>query len=732
MSKKSPTSWLLDGRNAWLVPAGAVATAQGLSVGSVLALDAQPGGPLALNAPDGGLGGLSLPRGVALDDSGDAYLLGKAAPWIKHLDFASDRFARLAAIGTVPGTDSPGDAPRTFRDPGGIAAARPFLYVADTGNRRVQVFVLGNFTLRFVWGPWDAAGNPVAADDPDAWVPADVVSHAGLAYILDRHHGRVYTHRPGDDAPTLVVDSAAPDRFNRLAVDRDGNIYLVATSGPAIDPAVFDPQGRPLAVPAGGGPTDSGRFAARFDTPAIAFDHLERFTVPGHPSLVFDRAGCPTTITPDEPLGPPRLEFEGTWTSVMLDSHIDRCPWDTIELGLAALPPGTVVCVSTLTDNVKHTDADLATLDPDRWVRSLKVAGQMPRPRQPAPDPTHPRVGLVQAREGRYLWIRVELKGDGYVTPEIASIRARYPRRSWVGYLPAVYSDDDDSRRFLERYLAVMQATWNVVDRAITDMPRLFDPQAVPEGARAPFLTYLAGWLNVSLEEAWSVAKKRRHVVAAPRLLRGRGTVEGLRKALLVNLADSAGDAAIAAYPGIPAIVEGFRFRRRLTLGQAGTAELARDEHGRLIRLSGGEPLWGPSVVGRLRLGGYDRLGEARIITEGSPDRDIYDEYANRFRVFVPSAWAPTQADRDTLNRTIASEAPAQAIGKLVLVDPRFRIGVQSTIGLDAIVAAPAGSRLDDPTGHALGEDVALPPRSPRADLRLDAGPRIGIDTNLN
>ncbi len=612
MTTRVPTSWLLNGGNAWLGPRGFAPS--GIAVGDLLTLDVRPGMAGALDAPDGSLGGLVSPRGAAFDDSGNAYLLGPAGgpPWIKRLGFAATCFVRLPALGTVPGTDNPGPDPRQFADPGNIAVAGPFLYVADAGNHRVQVFTTDSLTLRFVWGPWDGKGNDVDPDDPSAWQPADVTASGGLAYLLDRKYGRVFVHRPGDDAPALLVDSAKPDHWDRLAVDRDGQVYLFALASSNFEVAEFDPTGLPISDPPPVTPGETGRFADRFDPPPITPDDHGRLSLSGHPGLLFDRSGEPMPKPPPgESPGPPTLEATGTWIAGPLDSHIDRCAWDTIELGLDALPPGSTASVATFTADAPLDPSVVAALPDDLWSQSQSVTGMPPMPRRKPIDLSKPFVGLVQSTEGRYLWVRVTLGGDGYASPAVASIRARYPRRSWVGYLPAVFSEDDRSRRSLERFLAVLQATADGIDKSIGTIRRLFDPKAVPAG---PFLDYLAGWLGVSIEEDWPDAQKRRHLAAAPGLLRGRGTVKGLRDALRVNLADVAGDTALAAYPGLPAIVEGFRLRRGLALGATDSAELGRRDRGRA----------GPGLGRRADLGAVDgrpaRAGGLRPARRGAAD----------------------------------------------------------------------------------------------------------------
>ncbi len=84
-----------------------------------------------------------------------------------------------------------------------------------------------------------------------------------------------------------------------------------------------------------------------------------------------------------------------------------------------------------------------------------------PRTARPGRAPALDDASVVQSREGRYLWLRLELRGDGYASPAVRSIRLHFPRRSYLEYLPAVFAADDDSRWFLERFLSVFQTEWS-------------------------------------------------------------------------------------------------------------------------------------------------------------------------------------------------------------------------------------------------------------------------------
>jgi hypothetical protein len=177
--------------------------------------------------------------------------------------------------------------------------------------------------------------------------------------------------------------------------------------------------------------------------------------------------------------------------------------------------------------------------------------------------------------------------------------------------------------------------------------------------------------------------------------------------------------------------VEGFRERDRFLLSVDRVGEQNQ-----------GAPLWSQSVVGRLQLGVFAREGEVRLVSTGDPERDLFHEHAHRFRVFVPSAWVRTADDETLIRRALDAEKPAHTSYDLCLIEPRFRVGQQSTIGLDTIVGGYPVARLacehaDDvpcarPPHHRLGFDTVLagpPSAGPR--LQVGTATRVGLDTAL-
>jgi phage tail-like protein len=383
-----------------------------------------------------------------------------------------------------------------------------------------------------------------------------------------------------------------------------------------------------------------------------------------------------------------------------LDSGIYRCQWHRIELDLAApLPPGSKVTVSTYSFDEESTQipGPVSVL----WAAGGSFLGQLQQ--EPSGLKGTTLDALVQSREGRFLAVMVQVQGDGYSTPEIRAMRIHYPRVSYLNYLPAVYSADDESLWFMERFLSVFQTEWDALEDRIEHSAALFDPAAVP----AEFLDVIAGWLGLPLEETWNEEKKRAMLKAVPRIYPKRGTQEGLRLHLQVYL-ENMNEVPVEKQLEFPLLLEGFRERQQVILSGKSGPHLDRQTQ-----------LWGPKQVGRLQLDVFATEGDVRLVSTGDPELDLFQEYAHRFRVFVPSAWVKTASDEAMLRRAIEAEKPAQTVYDLCLVEPRFQVGIQSMVGINTIIG-------QIPTVHLPSWDQLQnepPSRAPHG--------RLGYDTVL-
>lgn len=134
---------------------------------------------------------------------------------------------------------------------------------------------------------------------------------------------------------------------------------------------------------------------------------------------------------------------------------------------------------------------------------------------------------LIPEGSGRYLNLKLVLiSTDEYNTPKISSIKAYFPRISYLRYLPAVYQENPASREFLERFLSLFETFFQNIENEIDHMARYFDVESTPE----EFLSWLATWTTTIFDESWTEGKKREFLKKAVQLYKKRGTREGIEE----------------------------------------------------------------------------------------------------------------------------------------------------------------------------------------------------------
>lgn len=565
------------------------------------------------------------------------------------------------------------------------AVCRGDVYLADRENRVLQTFTDSGRKLRNQWGPLNGNGVPVSASDSDAWDPVDVTADNGMAFVLDAKHQAVYRHMPGREQLRLFHFTAEKN-WLRIAA-KHGLIYLWCPGQKNVQ--VYDCSGE-------------AKNDICYANVAELFEKAQP-SIPAITGLIFARSGqVAGTVDPSSDTSGPLYLRSGSWTSMPLDSQKYRCQWHRILLTVSNLPPGSKIEALTY---VSGNAADVSGVDDSQW----QSAGTVVAPATPAKCGTAPANSfdfLIQSGPGEFLSLRLKLTADGYSTPTITSARVFYPRDSYLNFLPATYSADDESRIFLERFLSIFQTEWDAIESKVDESERYFDPDAVPNGAALKSLA--KHWLALPLEETWTDQQKRRLLSAAPKIYQHIGQAEGFRDYLAVYLSNITGlDLAELKQTGFPAILEGFRERRFLFLSKPTTANL-----------NDGAPLWSSDIVRRLQLGVYAQLGEVELVSTGDPERDIFQQYAHQFRVFLPAAWVKTAAQETMLRRAIEAQKPAHTRCELELIEPRFLVGEQSTVGLDMVLGAFPEMRV----GCSAGDETA--PSLPKRN-------RLGYDTVL-
>jgi phage tail-like protein len=484
----------------------------------------------------------------------------------------------------------------------------------------------------------------------------------------------------------------------------------------------------------------------------------------------------------------PSFADDGTATNARaIDSGEPHTIWHRLYLE-ASIPPscGARVWLAT-TSELRPPDDDAAwhehrfgavpaepSVDVPRgvWLRDASelpfFPGLLPCERRPD------RAGLwmaliqrpgyrVRTLVGRYLWVRLELHGDGRSTPEVAALRTYGGRRSYVqNYLPELYHESvfgpeadahsdasvdggDASLRvastgadFLERLVATFESVLTPIEDRIANSWLLTDPKGAPEEA----IEWLAGWIGLGFASALPVDRRRAMLENAMELYRRRGTLRGLGLAL-----DLATGGAVAR--GQIVIFEDFRLRR--TFATILGANLADADDPLLPGLL----ISGNSFVGDTLFLGDDKSASNREFlalfnadlavssSEAAAIDDLFERLAHRATVLVHNEI--DEQDLGLIRQIVDREAPAHVAVQVLTATERFLVGMSSLVGIDTFLGSkptPQPVRVDvstigrlDLITHVPSLDPRLgesPSEQPISDLGATAPAEIGTAFTLD
>ena len=762
-----PTSWLLNGYVGWQ-PAK-LDQIEYLPPKKSLVLPLAPESKRSLTEASGSFGGLTTPGNIAIGPDCSIYLLDTDSAQLKRFDPCECSF------GNVPCFGGAGEGPRQLTNAHGIGICSGNLFVCDTGNHRLSVFALHGFVLRGHWQPPAAAyqgPNPVLHN---IWEPFDLAfDRYGKVYVTDSANGAVHVFSPSGQWQKCFPGIGS---VTWIATDCGNNLFVVVT-GPPDTVLRLNPDGSSIAVESNPEELGSQFPGALFPVDAEGLLHLGKFCsdpIPCPPCLSGDRAsknnspqrhgghgGCTETNREgdDKPSSikcPPQQPQErglfdlrgdavnkcsapitasyltsGTYISIALDSELYRCQWHRVILR-GDIPGGTRVVVSTYTAEAVLTDDQIQNLSDDEWDTN-QTADEM-------------KLGewdcLVRSGGGRFLWLKLDFQGNGKATPRVDSIEIEFPRISLRRYLPAVFGEEPTSADFTDRFLSLFDTTLRSIETEVDKQAKFYDPLSTP-AERDPktgidFLSWLGSWMGVTLDRSWAEAKRRRFLKEAGRLFDLRGTREGLWRELLLLLeieSDCCADnqprdrcvplpsncapvkPPVSNWEPPPLILEHFKLRRWLFLGAG--------------RIGDQAVLWGKRIVNRSQLNDGAQVGRSQLRTIQDPLRDPFHYYAHKFTVFVPACYRASESNRKSLENLLRNSRPAATLAQIEYVEPRFRIGFQSMIGFDSVIARyPAGVTLDKtPLGRA--SVLTKPPYKQGApSLEIGNQARIGTTTKL-
>jgi phage tail-like protein len=682
-----PTWMILRGRDGWPTAKGWSSLAVS-PLDCALVLPSLPGGSSALADPSGRFGGLVLPPNVAEGPDRTVWLLDLARGKLRRFDDCACVFVDAPCVAGL------GHGARQLLAPVALAVRGRDLLVLDGGAGpalgRVLVFTSRGFALRSVLAPpADATPNP--------WKPSAIaVAPDERTFVADIANGALHVFDRGGAWRAAWLGFGA---VSALAIDRFGRLYTYVQGDTFV--SVWSAEGATI-----GQASSIDEVRDCFAAPTLASDASGRVNLTGRCAGAgwFDAAGQPSAA---RPATPPAYAASGVWLSTALDSGIGRCQWHRID-PKARTPKGTTLAVQTFTSEVEQPIDMIASLPSTAWTA--------------VPLGAEPEEALILSPQGRYLWLRVTLSGNMQTTPRLDELLIEYPRISLRRYLPARFAPDPVSADFTDRLLGVFDRGFRSVETQIDRQANLFDPRSAPAAAKAAgtpdMLSWLAGWIGVVFDRSWPVAKRRSYLMRAAKLYPCRGTLPGLRSALLLYLGldsmapvRSAATCAPKCAPPPPAwrppqlILEHWKIRRWLFLGDG--------------RLGDAAVLWGETIMGRSQLGDTAQLGATRLDTSRAATTDPFNAEAYAFTVFVPGGVARSAAAKASAQRLVDHQKPAWSQAKLRFVLPRMRIGIQASIGFDSVVGCwPEGVLLDE---ARLGRASVL-----SAAPNVDPGPRLG------
>jgi len=329
----------------------------------------------------------------------------------------------------------------------------------------------------------------------------------------------------------------------------------------------------------------------------------------------------------------------------------------------------------------------------------------------------------VRALQGRYLWVRVTLSGDGQSTPALAALRVYGSRFSYRDrYLPELYqetvfgadrdipSDRSTPADFLERFLANCEGILTPLEDRIAHGYLLTNPRSTPPEA----LEWLGSWIGVTFDPAYPTDRRRQLLERTPELYRRRGTRAGLELAL--DIATGGG-----VTRGEIIVLEDFRLRK--TFATILGADLADQEDPLLAGLS----VSGNSFVGDTLILGVETEKEflalfddniSQVSSETEAVAAFFDQLAYRATVYVHDQ--VKSQDLGLIRRIVELETPAHVETRVVKASYPLLVGVASLVGIDTYLTAKSGPQAARVNLSPLGRDFVLSPAS--LDPRLGRG----------
>jgi phage tail-like protein len=672
--------------------------------------------------------------GIAVGPDGTVYFSDPARNQLLRIDGCDGSQSAVRCVG------GEGDPPTQFRQPHGVLfhPIRQAIFVADSGNHRIQIFEPDSFQLTGVWGQEGTAPGQFRS-------PRSLASDAeGSVYVVDYGNRRLqkFDHRgvpipefwanvernAGIGQPIDVAVSSQGGPTEVYILDDDTRkIFAVDAHGTLLGSFELTNLQQPLGLAAGGGAVYVGdnqwRRVVKFEASggflgeAVGYEGpVAALALDGHGRLLVHTGGCLAPVVLEERGGYVREGF--LWGGPFRNPSIGGQPWHWLRAHVELPSPGAhfqlfvysaaeaspavptgdppwsggatdfLDCVRALRD-WKNEATDVleslralreSTVCRETWIRL----------------PFDGTECLIPGLPLDHVWVGAQLTGEGQASVALTQIRLEFDHQGYLQHLPALYREEFQSRQFLARFLTRFESLFRDAEERIRDLPQLFDAEAAPPR----FLGWLGGWLALDVPEAWGVAEKRQAIADAFELDGHRGTVEGLRL-------------AVRRFTGVDVrIEEPILNAEWWSLATDQTASPLEQENSIL----GLTTMLAPAEAQGAVLGTTAVLDGSHLITGEEFGTPLFEDVAHQFTVQMYRGYAYSVQKQREVQALLDREKPAHTAYHLCVLEPRMRVGFQATVGIDSIIAGPVSPTL-------LGEASAY-----GTELVLGGGPagRIG------
>ncbi|HTQ86971.1 MAG TPA: phage tail protein [Candidatus Solibacter sp.] len=686
------------------------------------------------------------PSGVALAPDGTVFFSDPQGGHVLRISGCDQSVSPLCCL---PPRDLPGASPFV---PRGLMLAknRAALYVVDSGSHRVLVLDPGELQLLEILGQRSGSGPSGSGSAPGQlnhpWSIAG--DRAGNVYVLDFGNQRVQKWNSlGELEPEFWDHMRATGNLKNpgdiCIWENSGKTWIFVVDLTALEIFAFDSGGHAIRN-ADGTPLSFGKgtifaplgMAAGKDSVWIGDNAALRvFQFSISDSFSFEGAAS---------------GYAAPVASLAADGQQNL--W--VHAGTGAAPVALWLCGARRTRgtlwssaiqvdhpkvNWQRLQAQLAPLAPDAhlelFVHTSDHIGDAPpvNPGDPNPfaDPRWLPAGVPAAvnldslyiggNGVPYLWVGAQFTGGGASTPALSDLRVEFDRDSYLRYLPAIYREDPTNSQFLTRFLSLFESFFEEVEGEIKSLPALFDPYAVPP----EFLTWLAAWLGLELDQNWTAAKQRQVLSEIFELYAWRGTPQGLRQMLKLF----AGVDCVIQEPLLNAAwwclpTAETSCCDACSAGSSSAAPVWQNTQNSVLGIN---TMLAPAQPQGAVVGTSAVLDQSHLINVDEFGSPLFIDVAYQFSVQIYRSQVMCPDALPRIRALLDQEKPAHTIYDLCIVDPQMSVGIQCRLGIDSVVGGP-------PRSLSLGSDQRLGQAASLAGpgiSQVGKESRLGVSTRL-